>query len=59
MRPRRLEVRRIALRVLVKMDRVLSRRQIPETHLHLDRTLSCFPQNRRAHNLALSILELY
>src|ERR1700731_2648296 len=52
---RGLEVRGIALRVLMKVDGVYASGQILEIGLHSD---SCagFPQSRRTHSLALGVL---
>src|SRR5713226_2323471 len=57
MRPRRLEVGGVALRVLMKVDGMFAGGQILEIEFH-PYSRSGFPQNRGAHNLALGVLEL-
>ncbi len=57
MRPRGLEVRGVALRVLVKVDGMFTRRQILDIDVHPDPRAG-FPEDRGAHTLALGILEL-
>src|SRR3982074_2653254 len=57
MRSRGLEVRGIALRVLMKVDGMYARRQILEIDLHSDSGAG-LPQNRGTHGLALSILKV-
>src|SRR5450631_200734 len=52
-----LEVGGFALRVLMKVDGVFTGRQILDIDFHPD-PRGRFPQNRAAHDLALSILEL-
>src|SRR6266849_4509032 len=56
MRPRRLEVGGVALRVLMKVDGMFAGGQILELEFH-PYSRSGFPQNRGAHNRALGILE--
>jgi len=54
---RGLEVRGVALRVLMKVDSMFAGRQIVEIHFHPN-ARGEFPQNRGAHNLALGIFQL-
>src|SRR5580658_1882271 len=54
---RGLEVRHIALRILMKMDGMDARRQILEVEFHPD-SRGGFPKNCGADDLALCILEL-
>src|SRR5208282_2071839 len=54
---RRLEIRGVALRILMKVDGMFAGRKIFEIDFHSD-SRGGFPQNRGAHHLALSILEL-
>ena len=57
MRPRGLEVRGIALCVLVKVDAVLPGRKIVEIHFDAYDVVLLLPENDPADGLALSILE--
>src|ERR1700694_3948317 len=54
---RGLEVRGIALRVLMKVDGVYAGGQILEIEIHSD-SGGGFPQNRSTHSLALGILKV-
>src|SRR5208282_4392458 len=54
---RGLEVRSLALRILMKVYGMFAGRQILEIDFHPD-PRTRFPQNRGPHNLALSVLEL-
>ena len=58
MRPRRLEVRRFALGILMEVQGVLTGRQILQIELHPYATGFFLPQGKRPHALTLSILEL-
>jgi hypothetical protein len=58
MRPSRLEVRGVALRVLVKVDAMFAGRQILKIKLHAYCPGPGFPENRCADTVALGVLEL-